>query len=314
MATAAQIDSVDEEYVDLGALWSAAWQRKTLIVVATFIVGIASVVVTLLMPDIYRATALLTPVAEDRPRGLGSLGGGLSALAGLAGLNLGADAVDNTTLAMQTLTSREFLTDFAKRHDLLVPLFAAERWDPATRKWVIDPTLYNAANKTWVRKVEAPAQPQPADWEVFDILSKMVSVEQDPKTGLVRVSVESRSPEAAKQWTEQLVRDVNAHMRQRDLDEADRSIRYLEQRLTDTTVSEIRLATIQLIEEQMKTVMLAEARHEYVFRVLDPPVVPVEKSRPKRALICVIATLIGGFLATVGAVVLHFAIRKKADS
>jgi uncharacterized protein involved in exopolysaccharide biosynthesis len=311
MATAAQIESIQEEYIDLGAMWAAAWQRKLLIIVGTAIVGAAAVAVTLIMPDIYRSTALLTPVAQDRPRGLGSLGG-LGALAGLAGINFGSAAVDNTTLAVQTLTSREFLTEFAKRHDLLVPLFATESWNPQTRKWVIDPTLYNAATGTWTREVEPPAEPRPADWEIFEVLSKMVAVEQDPKTSLVRVSVESRSPDAAQQWTERLVQDLNASMRQRDLDEANRSVRYLEQRLTETSITEVRLATIQLIEEQMKTVMLAEARPEYAFRVLDPPVVPVQKTRPKRALLCILATLVGGFLITAGVVIFHFANRQKS--
>ena len=46
----------------------------------------------------------------------------------------------------------------------------------------------------------------------------------------------------------------------------------------------------------MRTVMLANAQDEYVFEMVDPAVVPQEKSEPKRALIAVIATILGGML------------------
>jgi LPS O-antigen subunit length determinant protein (WzzB/FepE family) len=52
----------------------------------------------------------------------------------------------------------------------------------------------------------------------------------------------------------------------------------------------------QLIENETRTVMLANAQQEYVFKTVDPAVVPQEKSEPKRALICIVATLIGGML------------------
>jgi LPS O-antigen subunit length determinant protein (WzzB/FepE family) len=42
--------------------------------------------------------------------------------------------------------------------------------------------------------------------------------------------------------------------------------------------------------------MLANAQREYVFKTVDPAVVPQEKSEPKRALICVVATMLGGML------------------
>jgi len=299
------------DYVDIGALWNAAWQHKILIICASLAIGLVAVAVTLRMPDVYQSNALLVPVAQERARGMSSIAG-LSALAGLAGVNLGAAAVDNTTLAVQMLGAREFLTRFVREHDLMIPLFAADRWDPSSRKWVINPEIYDQTSQKWVRVVDPPARPEPTDWEIFETFSKAVQVEQDPKTSLVRVSVESRSPDDAKKWLDLLIKSVNLRMRERDLNEANRSMAYLEQRLAQTTVSEIRMAMYQLIEEQMKTAMLAEARSEYVFRTLDPAVVPAEKSRPKRALICIAATLVGGFVVTCFTVMIHFMMRRRS--
>ena len=43
--------------------------------------------------------------------------------------------------------------------------------------------------------------------------------------------------------------------------------------------------------------MLAKGSPEYILRTLDPAVVPEKKSRPSRALICVLGTLLGGILS-----------------
>jgi LPS O-antigen subunit length determinant protein (WzzB/FepE family) len=68
----------------------------------------------------------------------------------------------------------------------------------------------------------------------------------------------------------------------------------------------------QLIEEQTKSLMLAEVQDEFVFKTVDPAIVPEEKAGPKRALICVLATLLGGMLA-VAIVLVRFAFRKDED-
>ena len=40
--------------------------------------------------------------------------------------------------------------------------------------------------------------------------------------------------------------------------------------------------------------MLANAQQEYVFKTIDPAVIPEEKVSPNRSLIIVLATLMGG--------------------
>ena len=63
----------------------------------------------------------------------------------------------------------------------------------------------------------------------------------------------------------------------------------------------------ELIEEQTKTVMLANVTDEYVFQVIEPPVAPELKSEPQRALICVLGVLLGGMLALVMVLIRHYA-------
>jgi hypothetical protein len=62
-----------------------------------------------------------------------------------------------------------------------------------------------------------------------------------------------------------------------------------------------------IIEEQMKSKMLAEASPDYVFVPVSPSMVPHQKSQPKRALMCVLGTLLGGMLSVIWVLVLHYA-------
>ena len=53
----------------------------------------------------------------------------------------------------------------------------------------------------------------------------------------------------------------------------------------------------EIIEEQIKNKMLAEASPEYAFTTVSRAMLPEQKSKPKRALICVLGTLLGGMLS-----------------
>jgi uncharacterized protein involved in exopolysaccharide biosynthesis len=63
----------------------------------------------------------------------------------------------------------------------------------------------------------------------------------------------------------------------------------------------------ELIEEQTKTVMLANASDEYVFQVIEPPVAPELESEPSRTLICVLGTMLGGMLGLLLVLIRYYA-------
>jgi LPS O-antigen subunit length determinant protein (WzzB/FepE family) len=301
-----------EDEIDLMELARTLWEGKGWIIGGGGLAGVIALVVALMMPNIYSATVVLAPAAEqDKAAGLASQFGGLAAMAGIdIGGKLG---VDKAVLAMETLKSRAFLTEFVHRHDLLVPIMAGKRWDREKGEWIIDTDLYDVATQTWVRDVKPPRTPKPSDWELYKAFSQTVSISQDKKSSIVTLNIEAKSPVAVQQWAEWLVRDINDFLRQKDVDEAKRSIEYLSKQLQQTAVAQMQAVLYQLIEQQTKTAMLAEVREGYVFRVIDPAVVPEEKARPKRSIIIIVAGM-GG--AMVGAlwVLIQAARRKRAEA
>ena len=128
--------------------------------------------------------------------------------------------------------------------------------------------------------------------------------------GLVTLSITHLSPTIAKQWVDWLVIDLNAWVKKQSLDEARRNISYLEEQIERTSISDMQSVFYQLIEEQTKNLMLAQVQDEFAFKIIDPAVVPEEKAGPKRALICVLAVLLGGMLG-MGIVLIRFAFAKK---
>lgn len=96
-----------------------------------------------------------------------------------------------------------------------------------------------------------------------------------------------------------LVQDINVVFKHQDLSEATSAISYLQQQLETTQLVEMQRVFYQLIESQTRTVMLADVREEYVFRVVDPAFVPEQKVRPRRSVICIVGTMLGFSLALI---------------
>ena len=135
----------------------------------------------------------------------------------------------------------------------------------------------------------------------------MLSVSQDKQSGLVSVSIEYYSPDIAKSWLDLFVAAINEHMQARQIAKVTSNIRYLEDQIAKTSIAEMREVFYTIIEEQTKNKMVVEASPDYAFVAVSPSMVPEIKSKPSRALICVLGTLLGGMLGVVIVLIRHYA-------
>ncbi len=299
--------TTSDDEIDLRELFSVIWQGKWLIIAITVVFAIGSVVFAIMQPNIYKSEALLAPAAEEQGGGLSALASQFGGLASLAGVNLGSKGgADKTQLAIEVLKSRQFTSDFIQKHNILADLMAAEKWDLDTDKILYDEDIYIAETSTWVREVDPPFKPEPSMQEAYKVFSKILAINTDKETGMVTLAVEHVSPNVAKQWVTWLIEDINKVMKERDVAEANRSSEFLNRQIALTNVADIKTILYKLVEEQAKTIMFAEVRDEYVFKTIDPALVPEEKAKPKRALICVLGTMLGGMLGVMLVLVRHF--------
>ena len=283
-----------DKEIDLRILGTVLWQSKLLIASLTCMFAIASVIFALWLPNQYRATAILTPASSSS-----SGSPTLNRLAGLVGVIGGEGRIDKSLAAMELVKTWGFLESFIQENHIEVEVFAAKGWDRASGELIVDPNLYDTASGTWVRDF-SPATGEaavPSSWELYEVLEDSITVSQDRVTGLISLSVEHYSPILAKEWVDKLVSGINTFLQVLDRDEARKSIGYLQERIDQTSLTEMRAVFYRLIEEQTKNLMLSEVSDEYVLKTLSSAKVPEEKSRPNRAIICILGTLSGALLA-----------------
>ncbi|MCH8498141.1 MAG: LPS O-antigen length regulator [Marinobacter sp.] len=299
-----------DDEIDLRELFATLWRGKWIILLFTAIFAAGGVAYALSQPNVYTASALLAPASDDNG---GRVGGQLAGLAGLAGINLGGGGSNRTVIAREVLQSRAFLSDFIRRHNLEVPLMATSGWDIVREEWIIDTDIYSPETEQWGVDSKGKSR-EPTDWDLVKTFRDQLRVSESRDTGMVTVSITSLSPLAAQQWITKLVRDLNEHMREQEVSEAEASIQYLEGKLQEVNIAGMQQVFYQLIESETRTIMLASAQREYVFRTIDPAVVPQEKSWPNRALICVVATMLGGMLGVFVVFVTALVRSGKAES
>ena len=296
-------DQYDDE-IDLGELFAVLWAGKVKIVAITAIFAIASVIYALSMPNHYKATVLLSPAQSSSGGGLSGALGDLGGLASLAGVSLGGAGGSEGKLAQEIMQSWSFIEGFIEDNNLAVGVYAADGWDKSSNELQINSGLYDVSKSQWL--VEPPSS-----WSLFKTFSGILSVSEDKKSGLVSVSIEYYSPLIAKQWLDLYVAAINEHMQKREMAKVTRNIEYLQAQIKKTNIAEMQEVFYTIIEEQIKSKMLAEASPEYAFVAVSPSMVPVEKSQPNRASKCILGTLLGGMLSVLLVLVLHYG-RKSA--
>jgi uncharacterized protein involved in exopolysaccharide biosynthesis len=276
---------VDQAEMTLAEVVAILARSRWLIISIAAAVTLAAAIAAWTLPKSYEASVLVIPITEDSGAGrLGALGatlsqlGNIASLAGIAGPANGMRAESLATLQSEALTERYI--DSQK----LLPVLFSRLWDPMNKRWKTDdprkiPTLWkgNALFKSNIR-----------------------SVSENPKTGLVTISIAWRDPRLAAQWANDLVRVTNETLRDKAIAESERNISYLNGQVSNTNVVELRNALYMLMEAEIKKEMLARGSESYALKVIDPAVAPERQSSPRPVLLIILGALGGVAMAIVG--------------
>ena len=297
-----------DDIVELREIFIILWAGRALISTVAGFAAICSLLFAFWLPNIYESKALLSPREDDSVSGLGALARQYGGLASLAGINLGGVGGDSnrSMLAQEKIKS----LDFFSRHlyeEVLLDLMAIEYWSEESGLTIYDSDIFDVQKKVWVREVDYPQKIKPSAQEAHEEFLDLLKVVEDKQSGLVTVSVAHQSPLVAKRWVDLIVESVTEEIRNDDIEEAEQSIEFLEQKRSETALVSLDEVFAQLIEEQTKTIMLAQVSKDYVFDVIDPPVVPEFESEPSRAVILSVGTILGVLLAAGFVITRHFA-------
>jgi len=252
-------------------------RRWKWLITTVAVVTIGGLLAAFLIPPMYQVRVVMAPADWQA-----ASGGGLSAvlgqfggLAALAGIDLDQDA--NVKQAIAMLKSQQFTEAFIRDKQLLPVLFA-DKYDEKTGSWRV------------------PADEMPTLWEGYDYFDREIRrVYEDKRAGTIILQIEWYDRHQAAEWANELAARINAQMRQRDIEEATRTIEHLEKELKKANLLTLQQVISNVLELEVRRRALANARKEYVFRILDPASPPDEDGfvRPKRWLYILLAPFIG---------------------
>jgi len=274
-------DESQRRYLTLTDLFAVAWKGKVLVVIITTIFSIITVIYSLSIDDFYDAEASFV---ESEASSSSNLIPGLTGFAGFAGLNLESDT-SKAAIASNILVSKRFLSTFVVQREALYHLTGVKNEELATLEEL-------NRNKIIL--------------QAAGMLRDSFNFSRVPLKPVYRLRMRTTNPELAMNWANWLIEDLNESMRQSDVLEAEKSIEFLEKKAMATSVSDLRELFFSMIESHAKTVMLSEIRKEYVFKTIDPAVLPFVKSGPLRFKLVTWAVIIGVGTGTVLLLLLDF--------
>lgn len=242
------------------ALASLKWPIGIFILVCIVLAG----TLAWLRPKQYTATVILAASTTNQEGGhFGALGDAASSLSGLASLaGLASPTEELKYQAIAVLESEDLTQTFLQQNNLL-PILYAKDWD--------------ASRNTWHMK--DPSDRPPTLWQANQYFKRKIrNVTVDNKTGLITLTVTWRNPALAAAWANGLVKMTNDFLRAKAIARSERSIAFLNEQASKTTVLEARQAIFTVLESEIDNAMLARGTEEYAFKVLDPAFPPERPS------------------------------------
>ena len=275
------ISITHEDEIDFMSILKVLLNYKYVIVATSILCGLIAVLYALTATQIFRGETVVSEIREG-----GSQVGGAAALANQLGFGLGGANVaqSNSTAppARAILKSRSLAEEFIKRHNLQSEVFA---------------TSFIAINQSpW--------------FAVKRFREDILSINEDMRSGLTTVRIDWTDAMTAARWANDFVALANELIRSRALEDAKRNIAYLNEQIKQTNIVELQKIMYNLIENETQVVMMANARAEYAFAVVDPAVPPEQRHSPWRTFIVLLGGTLGFFIGIIASF-LHNMIRKR---
>lgn len=305
-----QLNNIYDDEIDLSELFHVLWDKIFYIGAITSVFSLISIIYALMLPNIYQSKATL--MAVEQGSGMSGMVGRMSGMASLAGISLDSKSSSKDQEAIARIKSFEFFSNNFLPNIKLENLMAIKKWNQASNTITYDASDFNSDSGQWLRKAKPPRSNIPTSQEAYEEFMEIMSVNKDKKSLLVTLSVEHKSPFIAQQWVEIMINQIDQVMRDQDRQTATKSIEYLNSLAPTVNYEEIKKALSALQQEQMKRLMMVEANDNYIFKVLDSPIVPEVKSRPKRSLIVIWGTILGMVLSALGVLVFNYT-RKSSN-
>lgn len=279
-----------EDEISLGEYLAALRPHWWKIFGLSLAAGVVTLLLLFLKPNLYKATAVITPAAEEK-KAIPALG----ALASF-GFEIGGP------------TKVEDLEALFRSNDLTVRVFRKNDIWP-----IVFPTRYDVKSgklrACWTDRFFRGEEDlkYPGEWIAIRAAEDGLNVFVNRKMGTLSVSFESPSPEGSANIVRHYLEEGKNRLQEEALDRATKNKKFIEEQIGKTVDALTRDRFYSLYGQEVEKEMLARNREQFGFRVVDSPRIPDRKSRPSRAASAILAF----FVIFVGAAV-YFLLMKKS--
>jgi len=301
-----QNQCIQEDEIDLRELFSTIWKNKFKIIFFTFVVTSLTIVYTLSIPNSYKSQTLLVPQTQAKPSF-----GGLGALAGMAGIDLGSSGSLDAATSFSTI-----FNDFSFQKKMIEKYKLDKKLIPDEKNLVFA-LGYDKIYKMLHSKSDKEEN-RSKDDIIFDTYKKlldMISISSDKKSGIITLSAESIDRFLAKELVDIYLKELTTQLRIIEMKNVDDQIAYYNQEIEKTDDLNMKDQLSQLASSLVQKKVLSRANKLYnVNQITKPQVAYVkDKSKPKRGLIVVVAFITSIILGIFGVFLLEFITQKGEE-
>jgi uncharacterized protein involved in exopolysaccharide biosynthesis len=303
---------IEEDEIDLRELGRTIWSHKFGILVFSFLITATAILFALSKPNEYESKSLFMPTESAKP----SVGGGLAALAGMAGVDIGGSGAVGPEAAFGALLENyDFMKTFIVKYDLHKKLNAPDS-DKNYQFALNYNGIYKILKGDGLQKKGESVSDEELIFETFKALSKTIVMTSDKKSAIITVSAKHADATFAKELVEKFLRFASDHLKSQDMKDNDQKIKYYDQEMKRTSDVALKLKLAELESALIQKKVLADANEFYNIKQFTKPEVAYVKDKvgPKRALIVVVAFVTSIILGIFGVFFIEFLKSKPEEA
>ena len=251
------------------------------------------ILTALFLSNQFTSTTVISP-KRSSPEASSNGVGFLAALSGIEDEKLSPEL----RFATNYFYSYKFLSNFIIENDIIGEILMFKAFDKKSKKTI----LKNGSEKYSVEELFSEEDPLQGAavlnkaTKEFRKYIKMYPSRSDPSLAVLEVT--HYSPEFSFRMSKRLIKQLDKEIAALDIKSSDNQILYINSILSNYESIETSKILGSILNREFTKKILANSSDQYAFLVLDPPVYPINKSKPRRSVILLVSLLMGLFLSS----------------
>ena len=298
---------LQEDEIDLRELWATVMKYKREIIKFSAGVTLIALIYALSIPNSYQSYALLAPQEQSKP----SLGGGLAALAGMAGVSLGGGSMDAATSLGAILKDYSFNKTVIEKHNL------AERISNSSQeKNMVFALGFGGIYWLFSGDEDKDISKENRIFNTNEVLKDILSFSSDKKSGALTLTATTYDRFLAKELVEIYLKELTNYLKENEIKETSQKIKFYKEELASTHDVALKSQISSLLSSLVQKRVLSNSSEYYVVsQLIKPTVAHVKaKTKPKRSLILVLAVIMSLMIGVFGAFFKEFLNKNRQDA